>query len=55
MLSLNECLLFQTGVCTGHILLDLYNYGKVQVGNDQKKVQSEKDYRSKNRGGKKLN
>ena len=31
------------------------NYKKVQVGNDQEKVQSEKDSRSKNRGGKKLN
>ena len=28
---------------------------KVQVGNDQGKVQSEKDSHSKNRGGKKLN
>ena len=31
-------------------------YGKkVQVGNDQKKAQSEKDSHSKNRGSKKLN
>ena len=28
---------------------------QVQVGNDQKKAQSEKDSHSKNRGGKKLN
>ena len=28
---------------------------KVQIGNDQEKAQSEKDFHSKNRGGKKLN
>ena len=28
---------------------------KVQVGNDQAKAQSDKDYHSKNQGGKKLN
>ena len=28
-------------------------YRKVQVGKDQEKAQSEKDYHSKNRGGKK--
>ena len=28
-------------------------YGKVQVGKDQEKAQSEKDSHSKNRGGKK--
>ena len=30
-------------------------YDRVQVGKDQEKAQSEKDYHSKNRGGKKLN
>ena len=30
-------------------------YGKVQVGKDQEKAQSEKDSHSKNRGGKKPN
>ena len=30
-------------------------HGKVQVGNDQEKAQSEKDSHSKNRGGKKPN
>ena len=30
-------------------------YEKVQVGNDQEKVRSERDSHSKNRGGKKLN
>ena len=28
---------------------------KIQIGNDQEKAQSEKDFHSKNRGGKKLN
>ena len=30
-------------------------YEKVQVGKDQEKAQSEKNYNSKNRGGKKPN
>ena len=34
--------------------MDLY-YGKVQVGKDQEKAQSEKDSHSKNRGGKNPN
>ena len=33
----------------------LYSYGKVQVGKDQEKAQSERDSHSKNRGGKKPN
>ena len=32
-----------------------HKYGKVQVGKDQEKAQSEKDSHSKNRGGKKPN
>ena len=35
-------------------LLVFYNGKKVHVGNDQEKVQSEKDSHSKNLGGKKL-
>ena len=31
------------------------SFGKVQVGKDQEKAQSEKDSHSKNRGGKKTN
>ena len=33
----------------------LFRGEKVQVGNDQEKAQSERDFHSKNRGGKKLN
>ena len=35
--------------------LDTFIIRKVQVGNDQKKAQSERESLSKNRGGKKLN
>ena len=34
------------------MLTDIFTILKVQVGNDQKKAQSEKDSHSKNRGGK---
>ena len=34
---------------------DSSKHGKVQVGKDQEKAQSEKDSHSKNRGGKKPN
>ena len=35
--------------------LNIHLFKKIQVGKDQEKAQSEKDYHSKNRGGKKLN
>ena len=41
---------FCGSVCVGN-----KPYGKVQVGKDQEKAQSEKDSHSKNRGGKKPN
>ena len=34
-------------------LFIMINSGKIQIGKDQEKAQSEKDSRSKNRGGKK--
>ena len=41
--------------CGGTTLTSRNVNGKVQVGNDKEKAQSEKDSHSKNRGGKKLN
>ena len=40
---------------TRHTSQNTFIYGKVQVGKDQEKAQSEKDSHSKNRGGKKPN
>ena len=38
-----------------NLIVGLYSNKKVQVGKDQEKAQSEKDFHSKNRGGKKTN
>ena len=41
------------GICRCKSMEAIVFHGKVQIGNDQEKAQSEKDSHSKNQGGKK--
>ena len=50
-----NCNFRQTRKVINIVCTNVGTYGKVQVGKDQEKAQSEKDSHSKNRGGKKPN